>query len=281
MTTQNEWLRVNKTARCGICGRDSWCTITSDGKIACCMRIESAKPCKNGGWIHRLGDDIQVKIPAQKPKKATAPTIDFSKLAIDCFHRDPDRVRNLAVELGLQPSSLIELQVGTFKDVWTFPMKNARCKIIGIRTRFKDGSKKSMTGSKNGLFISIRKHIATLPLFICEGPTDTAALMDLGLQVIGRPSCSGAMDLVFEYIELGRYREVIILADKDSPKKRPDGSVFYPGHEGAERLAQHLKPLISNVKVIKPPKDKDARKWVQSGATAQTIACIVANTGYS
>ena len=80
-----------------------------------------------------------------------------------------------------------------------------------------------MTGSRQGLFFS------RIPpyerIFVCEGPTDTAALMSFDVAVVGRPSCLGCEDMIQELIERNHVKEVVLVPDHDKP-----------GLDGAERL---------------------------------------------
>jgi len=72
-------------------------------------------------------------------------------------------------------------------------MSNDFGKIIGIRRRLPNGRKISLTSSKTGLFIPADLSPEGL-LLICEGPTDTAAALDLGFAAIGRPNCNSCVD---------------------------------------------------------------------------------------
>lgn len=44
------WVRVKRNKPCPICGRPDWCSVSEDGTVVVCMRTESPKPCKSGGW---------------------------------------------------------------------------------------------------------------------------------------------------------------------------------------------------------------------------------------
>jgi len=114
---------------------------------------------------------------------------------------------------------------------------------------------------------------------ICEGPTDCAALLDMGFDAIGRPSCMGGVEHIVEFLK-GRRRDVIIVADRDEPKHRPDGSVWFPGQEGAVRLCKAIQPLVRTLKVIKPPFHKDVREWYRAGATRANVETIIKNTRF-
>ena len=280
MSDKIQWPRVSKSNPCPICGKPDFCTITPDGKAVCCMRVESNKPVKNGGYMHFLDDQTRIRVPKKRAKCKQITNIDFSAMAIEAANATGGYVAELAEQLEIPILSFIHLCVGYRLGLWTFPMKDAKGYIIGIRTRNAKGEKRAIKGSKSGLFIPATSIDPYEPLYICEGPTDTAALMGLGFQVIGRPSCMGGTDMVFEFCERHKIKDVVIFADRDEPKKRPDGSVWYPGVDGANRLVEAIKPVLRSVKVIKPPHFKDVRKWINNGATKDSIISLVANTNY-
>ncbi|ACV63266.1 TOPRIM domain protein [Desulfofarcimen acetoxidans DSM 771] len=51
-----KFVRVNRHRLCPVCGRSDWCAFNST--IAICMRVESNKPIKNGGWLHKLSEPM-------------------------------------------------------------------------------------------------------------------------------------------------------------------------------------------------------------------------------
>lgn len=267
------WIRVKRNKRCPICDRADWCSISEDGAVVCCMRTESPKPCKSGGWFHNLTQPVNYK-PA--PKKAKPVIIqDFAALASQ-YVENLKHIGRVAEELGVSIRSLERLETGWNGNV-TFPMRDGRERIIGIRVRGSEG-KWCVRGSRNGLFWPEGVYSGSdWPLVICEGPTDCAALLDMEFDAIGRPSCLGGVDHVIEFLK-GRRRDVIIVSDKDEPKNRPDGSVWFPGQEGAMRLSRAILPFVRSVRVVKPPFHKDVREWCLAGATRETIETIIRNT---
>jgi len=278
------WLRTTKRRTCPICGKPDWCSIAGDGTVVHCMRIESDRPFASGGWLHRLGPDVQTSSPrpARRPMPTEAPpdlpAQDFeAMLARYGIATAPGDLRRLADELGLTAGSLTRLGAvyAAPHRAWAFPMRDRYDTIVGIRLR-SDRGKWAITGSHNGLFIpniaSGAAHEPPDPIVICEGPTDTAAMLDLGFFAIGRPACRGCeRDLA----GLLHRRQVVILADRDEPKHRPDGTEFYPGQEGAAHLANELLGRAATVKIILPLKGKDARAWLAAGATHDIVAARI------
>jgi 5S rRNA maturation endonuclease (ribonuclease M5) len=93
-------------------------------------------------------------------------------------------------------------------------------------------------------------------VLVCEGPTDTAAALDLDFSAIGRPSCLGGTALITEAVST---RRVVIVADDDGP-----------GMDGAVRLQKHLENFCPGCQILVPP-CKDMREWLRSGATKQDV----------
>lgn len=66
-----ELARVNRQHPCPICGHTDWCTYTS--KYAVCMRVQSDKEAKNGGWVHYFDKGVKVDYTPPPPKETVAP----------------------------------------------------------------------------------------------------------------------------------------------------------------------------------------------------------------
>jgi hypothetical protein len=188
------------------------------------------------------------------------------------FERDTAaaEVERLAAGLGVSLDSLRRLGVAWAAPhrAWAFPMCNAAHETIGIRLRTESGRKWAITGSRNGLFWPDAL-VGTGPLLLAEGPTDVAALLDLGFASIGRPSCAGTIEAVVEVVQRLRRRDVVVVADADGP-----------GMDGANRLAQALTDAGHCPKVIRPLQGKDARAWVQAGATRAAVDAVIASARY-
>lgn len=266
-----EWIACSKKHPCPICQHDSWCAYHVSGEVIYCMRVESSNARKGGGWIHRLTDPVPVAKPRVKAKPE--PVRDFTAYACECADR-MIQVDKLAAELGVSERSLERLQVG-WNGHPVFPMRDDFEKIIGMRIR-DQGRQWSVPGSHNGLFWPEGLDYSTL--FFCEGPTDCAALLTLDCNAIGRPSCSGGVDFICGVIRRKPVRDVVIMADRDDPKTRPDGTQWYPGEDGAYRLAQTIQGMVSSVKVILPPHHKDIRAWLQAGATRGMLDSMIRST---
>jgi hypothetical protein len=169
----------------------------------------------------------------------------------------PEALGRLADDLGLSVDSLQQLCVGWAAEhrAWTFPMRDAVGNVLGIRLRLRNGRKLAVRGGHEGLFIPTRLteivEANSGQLLVAEGPTDTAALLDLGFDTIGRPSCSGGTRLLVEFIRRRKVRSVVVVADSDMP-----------GQRGAANLAEVLTAYAASIRIVTPPvPQKDARAW--------------------
>jgi len=148
-------------------------------------------------------------------------------------------------------------------------MHNQHLDVIGVRLRNERGEKWAVKGGRNGLFVP--NGAGASRCYITEGPTDTAALLSLGLYAIGRPSCNeGAAMLAALLPRLG-VREAVIAGDHDEDKQRPDGTTYNPGVDGSVRLSENL-PVPTCVWI---PPTKDVREFVKMGATAVDVESAV------
>ena len=144
--------------------------------------------------------------------------------------------------------------------------------VVGVRFRNLAAAKWAARGSANGLFIPTGNNPSGL-LCVVEGPTETAAMLDLGFSVVGRPSNTAGCDFLLTYAKkfLPR-RPICIIRNND-----PEGSVAEMHTiAGAETLAERLKveKAASEVSIVHPPL-KDVRAWFNEGATRQDVEELI------
>jgi len=188
---------------------------------------------------------------------------DFARLA-ELWHAnlDLDRLRAFADSLGVTAEALRSLGCGWNGRVFTFPMWSAQRRVVGIRLRDpRTGRKFAVRGSREGVFLPDGDPHELL--LIVEGPTDAAAGLTLGFDVLGRPSCTGATCIT---AALTCNRNVVIVADADES-----------GQRGAVALAHILVRVAVAVRVITPPAPhKDLRDWVRAGAPRSHVEAAIA-----
>jgi len=273
----SNWQRVSKSRPCPVCERPDWCLYAGPAdspEAAICARVESQRRVGDAGWLHRLRESATawprwertIKTAVRMATEARGGP-DLATMAIRWrLPADSPQLARLADCLGLTPQSLHRLQAGWSADrlAWSFPMCDPSGKVLGIRLRLRDGRKVAVRGGKEGLFIP-----EGLPeagwLLVCEGPTDTAALLDLGFAAVGRPSCTGGVRHVVDLVRRLAAPDVVIVADADAP-----------GQGGAKNLAAVLVAYSPTVRVIAPPPGiKDARDWKRRGATAADVQAAI------
>jgi 5S rRNA maturation endonuclease (ribonuclease M5) len=287
MTSTTPWTRANRANPCPICHRPDWCSTSGDGAVTICMRIGDGaqSQTRNGGYLHRLAERPFARRAGAVRTAIVGPALptrnDLPTLAANYKSAvNPARQDRLAAALGVSVESLIRLGVGWSFDcgrdgqphaaggAWAFPMTNAGGRVLGIRLRLENGRKFAVTGGREGLFIPTDLPDAPTTLFITEGATDCAALLDLGLAAVGRSSCTGGTKLLVELVSTRRPGRVVILADADEP-----------GQRGAGALASVVCAYVRDVRVVTPPPGvKDARAWKLNGATAADVEDAVQAT---
>jgi hypothetical protein len=254
--TNYKWIRVSKQNPCVVCGRTDWDTYCPELKLACCMRVESTRLAKNGGWLHPMGE-----CPSRPVRKEPdTPVLNVQQRLSNWseFKRD---ITWLAERLGVSPNALAYLQCikSPYYATWAFPMRTGDNDYCGIRLRNSvTGEKWSILGSHNGLFIPQTEPQKTL--MILEGPTDTAAALSLGYYAVGRPSCCGGVDHLQTFVKKRNIRRAIIVADLDDP-----------GLRGAKGLQEFL-PIPSCI-LLCPA--KDLRTFTNAGGTREMVDAMI------
>ena len=112
---------------------------------------------------------------------------------------------------------------------------------------------------------------ASETVFICEGEKDVHAVESLGLLATCNPM--GAGKWRDEYAETLRGRRTVVLADNDPPTDER-GNPHYKGQKHAAAIAASLLRHGCEVRIIEPPRGKDAYDWVADGGTAEEILTV-------
>ena len=135
-------------------------------------------------------------------------------------------------------------------DHLMIPMFNADRTICGLQSRHADGTKKTLQGGHNGLFLPVDMPEAE-PVFITEGASDLMAALDLGLAAIGRHNCTGTDDKALEFLRKAAVTNAVVIGDNDEP-----------GRMGAEKIGKLLADASITARIIYPPASyKDLREW--------------------
>lgn len=271
-----DFIRVTRQHPCPVCEKTDWCLIRNDDpdnpSEAICSRVPSKQPWGDAGHMHVLRDAGAWK---SRPRPVIhVPEVPPNRwsLASAWVHRarEEGAVETLADRLGVSAHSLERLHVGWCPDdqFFSFPLSNKGGRIVGINRRFLNGEKRVIEGHRIGLYLphDLPKDLSDRSLVVCEGGSDTAAALDLGLDAIGRFSCNTCTRDVVGLVRDRKPAMVIIVAD-------PDG----PGRDGAEALAGKLLTLARDVRVIEPPAG-DLREWIAPGISRRDFGNLVAAT---
>ena len=161
-------------------------------------------------------------------------------------------LKKLADDWNIDVETLFSYYVGIFEDwsdhhkSYTIPMRNEHKEIIGIQSRYLDGSKSCIEGSQLGLFIP-HILIENRRVVICEGFSDAAVVTDLGFFGAGLPSASVGHEMMKTFLDTAGVKKVTIVADNDSA-----------GKKSAEKMNKLLSDSYK-CRVIMPEETRDLR----------------------
>lgn len=270
--------RVTRREPCLVCGKADWCyrspsTTTSD-VLHCCMRVAEAPAGMKMITSNRVGAHVFAPTSTDmsdrplrlvRPPSPPKPCVDWSaaqrQFETACT---PSLCDELEEQLGIPIGFALALGLGwcEWQHAWSWPMRDPTGTITGIQLRLRSGGKRAIRGSQMGLY-----HVGGLrpdsTIYVCEGPTDTASMLSLGLEAIGRASCRGSHDMIARMV---RGRDVVIVSDADGP-----------GRQGADALARDLVRSCREVKVIEPVGAADARDWVTATASRELVESVARN----
>jgi hypothetical protein len=226
----------------------------------------------NGGWLHRLVNDMLGAHSTRSTGSGQASSGQARYLSADAVGAawarwagatGDEPVASLAGRLGVKAAALRALGAcwAWPHEAWGFPMFDGDEQFAGMRLRSDDGEKWALRGSRQGVFVPDMKPEAEA--LVVEGPTDAAAAVSLGFYAIGRPSCTGGAREIAALCRRRGVKRVSVLADNDGP-----------GIVGARAFCGHVG-LPARLVVLPA---KDLREWVKNGATRHAVeACIAAH----
>ena len=273
--SNRDWLRSSKSNPCPICDHTDWCLVSADGSSALCMRVESDRPSRSGGWDHRLRESDRSRRDGWKVvrriESVSVSSTDWLELA-KRLHRSCSSKGYawLSNRLGISERSLRSLRVGWNGEnrSFSFPMREPNGNVCGIRYRSMTDAKFSERGGREGLFFCPTDLVPAY-LLVVEGASDTAAMIDVGYpSVIGRDNCTGNISQIVTLCRRLKPASVVVIPDND-----------VPGIDGANRLIEAL-PCGANLLLL-PDAIKDVRECIQSKENAEWLAGqigIITNT---
>jgi 5S rRNA maturation endonuclease (ribonuclease M5) len=107
-----------------------------------------------------------------------------------------------------------------------------------------------------------------LTVYVVEGEKDVEALEALGLVATCNPQGAGKWSKVADCAGTAlKGRRVVVIADADES-----------GRRHAADVEARLRGVAASVRVIEPPRGKDAADWIKAGGTVEEIKATAAST---
>ncbi|MCE9618485.1 MAG: AAA family ATPase [Planctomycetes bacterium] len=269
--SQGDWLAVNKSLPCPICGKPDWCAQSENGAVRC-MRISDppagwqlVKRNDDGGTVYRRDGepDRHANLAGVKTKPAkNSRTYSTLEAAIE---------------------AATKFTGGEFVKHWSYERSEGIEAFIVCRFNLKDGSKQFRPIHKcdDGKFI-IADPPGLLPLYrlpelqdaarvyVCEG--EKAAEAARSIELIATTSAHGSKSAAKSDWQPLAGKDVVILPDNDSA-----GEIY------AANVAGILHGLGCTVRIVTLPdlpKGGDifdwieARECIESESLRDEVACL-------
>lgn len=295
------WTQVKASSPCPICGKGSKCAYTDNAVI--CHRVPSDRPRTDEfghtTWLHRLKQVPYSEIPdsakkgrGSKSAAVEGPFVATKFTSLETGSGQAALCKYAGEHLGVDPRALMSLDMRWCPSMKmaVVPMKSYDGTVVGMNGRHfvcSDGTtpshaKQNAPGSVDGLFLPLDLDLYEARLVICEGASDTAAAISLGLRnAIGRSSCRTGVKMTRLFCERRRINRVTVVADRDAPTpEAPEGV----GVAGAMELAAELGAIDlgggthPEVTVVTPPEGiKDLRDWAKADRDSVYRALTPAN----
>jgi len=292
----SNWKTVNKSHPCPICHGTTKCGYTDNAAV--CHRVQSdqKRTDKYGhdAWLHRLKivpyDELPEsakKIGRVKRKTDDGPFKEAHFLRLETGDSQRRVCKSAERHLGVEARAWESLDMRWCEamKMAVVPMKSPDGRqVVGMNGRHfvledhktPSHAKQNAEGSVDGLFIPRDLDTYGGKLVVCEGASDTAAALAMGMHnAIGRSSCRTGVRLVCELCLQRRIREVTVIADRDRPTpEAPEGV----GMLGARELKAALEALPTDeggpvVVTIRLPREgcKDLRDHYLATKATDTI----------
>ena len=266
--------RTRRGSPCPVCGKqDGHCLRMDDDGAALCPKSDgtgSVRRYGEYGHLYLLSSGLSEQpVMLAKPAKKQLTDKELDALwapRVKLWWEDSIApTLRLADILGVDACALDELHVGFDGRAWTFPERNADGLIVGVNRRFENGRKRCTTGSRRGLTYSDRWSEREGPVLIVEGGSDVAAGLTMGLAVIGRPSNTGGVVMLWKLLH-NCDRHIVVIGERDrQPDTNHPGKMRWPGMDGLKWVVSQLsgRDLRVGGRLL-PGTAKDLRGWFQA-----------------
>ena len=238
------------------------CSFHKDTKPSLCINkvLNNGKPkgfwycygcAKHGEITPEEVDKLRVDHVCDEHALVQQSNIDFDTLHNEYFSREfiENKGQLLATKWNVSSTIISELGIGWDGHSHTIAMYDLD-KIIGIQRQFTNGFKCMVSGSQLGLIVPMTMSTGSV-LFIPEGASDLACLLDMGFHGIARPNALVGKELVYNWLK--RYNPVydliVIVADNNEA-----------GTIGAVELQDYMDSEHTKTKIVYPGSQKDIRE---------------------
>lgn len=252
-----DWVRVNQEKPCPICARTHYCSVSADGGLVYCTKVESHTPGADGvGWIHKLKDGWRVGEAGTIVPAGHAAANGHA-------HRPGTRAcrpttRYAVVDAGGSLEAVhcrVDLGGGEKRIWWELP--------DGTRGL---GGRKPETLPLYGADLLVEAPAGAV-VFVGEGEKSTDALRGLGVHAVGTVTGAGTVD------QTGRVTSVRCPTDEVLRPLVGYDVVLWPDNDEVGRrhmraIARRLLALGGAARVLAwpdAPEKGDAADFVAAG----------------
>jgi DNA primase len=228
--------------------------IHDSGEYAICARVESKVRVGEAGFRHELSGEKKMSVKHKDLALINIHWNTINDIYIKSLHEMKILIPNF-----LTRDSANAYNCGWDRENYTFPLRDHCNNIIGIQRRRPDGSKRSIRGSRAGLFLPQGGGRSKDVVYVCEGLSDTATVYDLGFMAVGRMSASTGTELLCKLLI---NRNVVIVSDNDEP-----------GLLSANHLLKKLANIAFKARII-TPSTKDIRQFYIENGADKTIKLL-------
>jgi hypothetical protein len=191
------------------------------------------------------------------PKQEIEPIQETKVLWENYLELEKFNNAELSKQLGVSVAAIEKFGVRWVYDHWLIPMYNSKGQICGIQFRFKNGDKKAQKHSKQGIFKPTIKFDTNKPLYITEGFSDTAVMVEMGFQAIGKFNALHKLNKETTR-QINKFSKVFIISDTD---------------ECGLKGSMELQKKVPNSLIIKPVHTTGTTHWYHKDIREQMLCC--------
>ncbi|TWT56528.1 primase-helicase zinc-binding domain-containing protein [Allorhodopirellula solitaria] len=217
-------------------------------------------PRKMARYLRDHVDEILEELPDDRSLASIS--VDFRAAMTEGKWREFSKLLDLPIE------TLERIGVGWSQrhGAITWPMTDEYGRVVGIGLLYlSNGKETSLVGEFDGMIMPTGVRAPVHRLYIAEGGIDTAALLSLGISVIGRPLERDETCYEIDQMRALMASDCVVVASQGKA-----------GRDRANHLADALLEYCRTVRVLVLPAGySSVREWVRSGITAADVDAAV------